>query len=115
MPVDARAAEIVALLNRINDLLIEFTAISSAERQAVVKAELEAVTGQTETGRAQLSEPTPGALDSFWVKPEMAPLTQIRYAAAYFDLLVPQGTFSICINFSTAPIVAYSAPKVRAR
>jgi hypothetical protein len=44
MPVDARAAEIVALLNRINGLLIEFTATSSAKRQAVVKAELEAAT-----------------------------------------------------------------------
>jgi flagellin-like hook-associated protein FlgL len=44
MPVDARAAEIVALLNRINDLLVEFTATSSAKRQAAVKAELEAAT-----------------------------------------------------------------------
>jgi hypothetical protein len=44
MPVDARAAEIVALLNRIKRLLIEFTATSFAKRQAVVKAELEAAT-----------------------------------------------------------------------
>ncbi len=44
MPVDARGAEIVALLNRINDLLVEFTATSSAKRQAAVKAELEAAT-----------------------------------------------------------------------
>ena len=36
--------EIVALLNRINDLLVEFTATSSAKRQAAVKAELEAAT-----------------------------------------------------------------------
>jgi hypothetical protein len=59
-----------------------------------------------------LSELLPGALDSVWLEPEMSPLTKIRYAAEHFNSLVPQGTFSSCIDFSTASIVAYSAPKV---